>query len=301
MLPVAIVLAAILWLLAEFAADSLLQWQTLGGLAAIAFIAYSLIEVNAVHSFIRTGTSFHTSVFLIFFTSVPALYVQGITFLVPCLFMLQIGMLFGSFENPYASTPVFNSFLSLGLITLIQPYFLLLVPVVYLQLGYLRSFSLRTFLAGIMGLSLPYWLLWGYAAYSGDYSYLILKLQGLVSFSHIDFSHLGIEQCLTYVFFFLLSVISGFHTYDSSYKEKVHTRLMLHVVVIMEIFVNLMLIFQPQHFNVLMSVLVILCSITSGYMFSVKFTPFTRVFIYFVLILWLVVLIFNLWTLFNLF
>ena len=300
-LPVVIVMSLVLWTIAEFGGGHLLQWQTLGGLLACVFIVYSLIEVNTAYSFIRTGTLFHTSLFMLMYTAVPSLYVFGVSYLVPCLFVILLGMIFGSFENLYASGSVFNSFLCLGLMTLLDPYLIMLLPVMFLLLEYLRSFTARTFIAGIMGLCIPYWFIWGYAAYADDYPFLLSKLHALIEFSPIDYSILRIDQYLTYGFVLLLSIVGSYYTYGSSYKEKVHTRLMLHVMIIMQVAFNIMLLLQPSHFNTLMSLQIILASILAGYMFSVTFTPFTRIFSFVALASWLAVCTVNLWIHFKLY
>ena len=300
-LPAVIVVSVILWIVAELGSGHFLRWQTVGGLLAYAFIIYSLIEVNTVYSFIRTGTSFHTSVFLLMFTAVPSLYVSGIDYLVPCLFIILMGMLFGSFENKNAPGSVFNSFLCLGLTTLLDPYFVCLFPVMLLQLEYLRSLTTRTLVAGIMGLCLPYWFIWGYAAFADDYAFLLARLRALITFSPIDYGSLRLDQYLTYAFVLMVSAVGGHHTYTSSYKEKVHTRLMLHVVIMMQVVLNIMLIVQPSHFNTLMSLQIVLSSILAGYMLSTTFTPFTRIFSYVAVAFWIAVCTLNLWTHFKLY
>ena len=298
-LPVAIVLAALTWAAAEIGCDHLLKWQSLGGLAAMAFMAYSLIEVNTIHSFIRTRTSFHSSLFLLLYSAMPFLYVYGYDYTVTCLFLVMLGMLFACFENKSASRPVFNSFLALGVITLIDPYFIWLAPVMYLMLGYMRSLGGRTFFAGLMGLLLPYWVLLGYAAMTGDYSVIIPRIGAFLNFAPLDYGVLDVGRVFSWGVVLILSVVSCIHTYSSSYKEKVHTRLMLHVVIFAQLAVNVMLVAQPGHFSSLMSVQTLLCAITSGYMFSLSFTPVTRVFAFFATALWLVMCGFNLWTLFS--
>ena len=295
-LPAAIVMSALIWVAAEAGCGHLLRWQSLGSLAALAFIAYSLIEINTIYSFIRTRTSFHTSLFLLLYTAAPFLYIHGYSYAVPCLLLIVLGMIFSCFENKHASKAVFNSFLALGLITLMDPYFIWMVPVLYLMLGYMRSLGGKTFFAGLMGVCLPYWYLWGYAAFTGDYSVIAPRLQAFILFSPIDYSCLGPDRIATWGAVLLLSIVSGIHTYVSSYKEKVHTRLMLHVVIISQVCTNLMLLLQPGHFNALLSVQTVLCAITTGYMFSLTFTAATRIFTFVTAALWVALCTLNLWT-----
>lgn len=298
-LPTVITMSALIWVAAEFGSGHLLRWQSLGALAAQAFIAYSLIELNTIYSLIHTRTSFQSSLFLLLYTASPFLYVHGYSYAIPCLFLVVLGMTFACLENKHASKSVFNAFLALGVITLIEPYFIWLVPVMYLLLGYMRSLGGKTFFAGLMGLCLPYWYLWGYAAVADDYSVLLPRLRAFASFEAIDYSCLAVNQLATWGVVLLLSVVSSVHTYAASYKENVHTRLMLHVVIFSGIAVHLMILLQPQHFTALMSLQTVLCAITAGNMFSLTFTPATRIFSFFTAGVWLALCTLNLWMHFS--
>ena len=74
--------------------------------------------------------------------------------------------LFQSYESPHASTAIFHAFLWMGLSSLILPCIAWITPLLYIHMINLRSLEGKTFFAGIIGFTLPYWLLLGYDLYT---------------------------------------------------------------------------------------------------------------------------------------
>lgn len=287
--PIAILISLSLW------GGTFSGWDNIMALAMCAFVAYMLIEINTKYSLIRTRASLVSSFFLLFYSALPFMHIGTINCMVPLLFLLLLNTLFKSYESAEASVPIFHSFFCLGLITLIEPYFILLTPVMYLYMNYLRSFSARTFFAGLLGISIPYWLFLGYAVYTHDCSLVWIALQQLISFAPIDYSVLHLQQCVSWGVLFFIFCISSLYMVYSSYKEKVQTRIMLHIIAMMEIIINVMLALQPQHFISLFTIQMILGAVAIGYFFSFSFTRYTRILSIVIALLWGALCLFNLW------
>lgn len=106
---------------------------------------YLLIELNTTFALIHTRTTLSSALFLTLYAfcpfSMPTHRQSGFRFSLGILFAL-----FQSYEAFYASTPVYHAFLLLGLGSLAIPPVLYLIPLIYIAMGDLRSFSARTFL-----------------------------------------------------------------------------------------------------------------------------------------------------------
>ena len=288
-LPVAILLSLALW------GGTAYDWKNVGALVSCTFIAYLLIEFNTQFSLIRTRTTLPTSLYLLFYSSLPFLHACGTAAAISPLFLLLLFFLFKSYESPRAPVAVFHTFLCLGCIALLDAYFLYLAPLIYGCMFYLRTFSIRTFFAGLLGSGLPFWLLIGYGAYQQDLSFLIEIVRSLADLRPIDYTHLAFNQFVSWAVITLIGLVTGLHTLRASYKEKVQTRVMLHLLIVMEAGVNLLLLLQPHHFNHLMSVLMVITSLPAGYMFSLTFTRYTRLLTVAVLVTWILLCLLNLW------
>ena len=288
-LPVAILLSLAVW---GSTADT---WSDIGVVFSCAFIAYLLIELNTRFSLIRTRTTLPSSLFLLFYAALPFLNAGGEEGIFPPLFLLALFCLFSSYESPRAPVAVFHAYLCLGLMSFVDACYCYLLPVMYLSMCVLRSFSARTFFAGLVGICLPYWLCWGVGMYRHDTAFLHDRLQQLVAFSPMDYSGLPLNACLSWAVAVLVAGVTGVHVYRSSYKEKVQIRVMLHVLLVMEVGVHLLLLLQPSRFNSLMGVQLLLGSITAGYMFSLTFTRYTRWASAVLVAVWCLMCLMNLW------
>lgn len=288
-LPVAILVSLAVW---GSTADA---WTHVGALFSCAFIAYLLIELNTRFSLIRTRTALPSSLFLLSYVTLPFLNADGLEAVFPPLFLLLLFSLFGSYESPRAPVAVFHAFLCLGLMSLADAYYCYLLPVLYLSMCILRSFSARTFFAGLVGMCLPYWLCWGVSTYLHDYAFLYGCLHRLTAFSPIHYSQLPLNVCLSWAVEVLVAWVTGIHVYRSSYKEKVQTRVMLHVVLAMEVGIHLLLLLQPVHFNSLMSIQILLAALTTSYMLSLTFTRYTRWVTAVLVTVWCLLCLMKLW------
>ena len=107
---------------------------------------YLLIELNTTFALIHTRTTLPSALFLTLYAFCPFLHAYTPAVWLPVLFLGILFALFQSYEAFYASTPVYHAFLLLGLGSLAIPPVLYLIPLIYIAMGDLRSFSARTFL-----------------------------------------------------------------------------------------------------------------------------------------------------------
>lgn len=270
-------------------------WLDAVALAAGAFVAYLLIEMNTRFSLIRTRTAFPSSLFLLFYAAIPMLHVGTADCLIPVLFLGMLSMLFKSYESLYASTTIFHAFLYLGLASLIEPYLISLFPVFYFHMIYLRSLSYKTFFAGLIGVGIPYWFLLGYASCTGNIELFSSSVGRLVHFLPIDYGVLSLQAYVSWGAVAVISLVSMVYMLNSSYKDKVQTRIMLYMLAMTEIWVNLLPALQPQHIGAFLPLQIILGAIMTGHSLALTFNRFTHVYCIFVLTVWALLFLFNLW------
>lgn len=147
-LPAVFFISLILWLI-----PSIGDWEQLGSFLCASACAYLLQETDTRFALIRTRTTLPSALFLLGYASFTFLHGWSASCLLPVCFIGILYSLFHSYESPYASTTIFHAFLWLGIAGLIVPTFCWLAPFMYIYMINLRSFSARSFFAGIIGLS----------------------------------------------------------------------------------------------------------------------------------------------------
>ena len=158
-----------------------------------------------------------------------------------------------------------------------------------------RSLSLKSFFAGLTGLCMSYWLFFGYAFYYDKMNLFYHPLQELIHFQPISYGTLGMDRIISCGIITLISLVSSVHYFHVSYLDKVRTRIFLFFLIAVEAWIYLLGILQPQHFDILLQMQVIVGSILTGHLFTLTHNRFTGIFFIITFVLLIVLTIYNLW------
>ena len=158
-----------------------------------------------------------------------------------------------------------------------------------------RSLSLKSFFAGLTGLCVPYWLFFGYAFYYDKMNLFYHPLQELIHFQPISYGTLGMDRIISCGIITLISLVSSVHYFHVSYLDKVRTRIFLFFLIAVEAWIYLLGILQPQHFDILLQMQVIVGAILTGHLFTLTHNRFTGIFFIITFVLLIVLTIYNLW------
>ena len=110
----------------------------------------------------RTRSVFATFIYILTVSCVPLLHTQVEAHVCALLYVGFVVSLLGMYKDAHAVKSAYNAGLLLAVLALFEPYFLLLIP--FWQIGIMmqRSWSLRTFLASVLGMLTPAVLVgWG--------------------------------------------------------------------------------------------------------------------------------------------
>ncbi len=296
------------WSLPVVAVFTLLVWwvfaerplSDFGALVCVGLTPYLLGELNTRFMLVRTRTTSPSWFFLLLVVVTPYLFRWSAGCMLPVFFSCMLFSLFRSYESHYASTTIFHAFLFLGLCSLVFPHFLWLVLPLYLHMIPLRSFSAKTFFAGLVGVSIPYWLAFGYSLYSGDSVWFQRLALRPFRLEMPDYVGVPIPDVIMYGVVALLYVCYVVFYFQSAYKDKVHTRILLNTVVWMGVWINLLILLCPQALGSLLPVLFVPTAILAGHLYSLTFGLYVRISFYVTLGLLFLLFLFHIWIhLFN--
>ncbi len=287
-LPLVTGLLALLYLLT---AQSLADGATLG---IALLVSYTLIEVNTGFALIHTRTSLPSVFYLATFAGCFCLHSFAWTDCFPLLFLLLLASLFRSYESGNATVAIFHAFFLWGIGTVFIPGLLCLLPVLLFQMFLLRSMSLRTLGAALVGWLAAYWMRGVYLLATGETASLWTPFSQPI-FGSIDYSVLPNYQIISIFVLLGVTTVCSLQAMGSAYKEKVQTRIFLQSVFALQIGLLLFMLLQPLHLVVLLPVQLMLGALMFGVYYAQTYNRITRYTFPLILLVILAVFLYNLW------
>lgn len=268
-LPVVILFCLIIW------GTGSSSWSDLGTLGIVAFSGYLMIEMNTAFTLIRTRTTFPVCIYWyvisIFFFLHPFTWSN----FVQLAFLLSVFQLFFSYECSHAQTHIFHAFLFIGLGSLLFPQLIYFSPLFAFSMITFRALSAKSFFASLLGLSIPYWFLFGYAFYFDEMHLFYAPVNEMLHFYSIDYTLLLPQEVLSEIFILFLLIISSLHYFQVAYMDKTKTRIYLSFLVFAGWWTTLFVVLQPQHLHQLLPIQCICTAFLSGHLFTLTRNRFS--------------------------
>ena len=222
-LPVAAFLTTLLW-----CAEGIYTLYRLLGWGVCGLTAYFWVETNNAHSLIRIRSRLTPSIYLWMTGCIFCLHPLQDGLIVSCLVLASYYLLFKSYQQTEAVSPIFHSFLCLGIGSLFFPQLLFFAPFyLWYTAVYLRSLTWRTFWAAMTGLILPYWFMAGYFLYTEDFGRFTGHFQELILFQPIyyeNYRNFDFLQISTIGLVIAFTIIAALHGIRTSFNDKIRTR-----------------------------------------------------------------------------
>lgn len=259
-LPVTIMFAVPAWLAgSEKAPDKILWW---GGLAVTIVIAGFLLEFSNRNSLLRIRSYMIPSVFLVMAASMTFAQTLTWNWLPPACFLLAYYSAFLSYQNYRSQGYSFHTFAFLGIGALVFPQMLYFAPLfLFFMLVQLRSMSAKSFVASLLGLSIPIVLRETYFLLNGTTTKIDSFWLALQTFAPTDYTILDEHRMVSAAFVIIISAVAMIHFMRTKFNDKIRTRMFFYVIMLNEIALMSFIALQPQHFDVLFRLLVVNSSI----------------------------------------
>ena len=274
--------AALIGLLS--AAASLLgampSYEGLASLACFALTAYMMVEMSNANALIRVRSRMVTSTFIVLSAAgglvvgpVPPVATQ-LSFVAACL------ILFSTYQDKRSMGRTFYAFFFIGLASCTSAQTFLLVPVVWLLMAtQLQSFSWRNWMASLLGLLTPYWLMLPWLILERDFTLWTNHVQRLITFHQpFDYTAVSLPQAAVFLFTLTLSIVGMVHFWHRSYEDKIRIRLLYGFFTAMTLVCAVFLIVQPQHYATLMRLLLVFASPLIAHFFTLTSSRLTNAF-----------------------
>lgn len=237
----------------------------------------------------------------------PGLFIAligGSWFLIPlhsgniCLavMLLAIYILLTTYQQRHAITEYVTSYALLGIITILSPKWMLLIPVFIIGCGLIQSLTLRTFMAAIIGLILPYWIGGGLLFLFDEMDHFFIPFIQLAEFCPIQHDELSLHQITALVLLLFLVIPSMFHYPGSSFSIREKARICYNILFVMFVSTLVLVLLQPCLVNEFYPLLTAVASIFVTQMLISARGRFRSIYFLILLLLYLIFITQPIWT-----
>lgn len=316
-LPVSILLSLVCWTVAALLlpsptaakpAEEYSLWQMLGfpGLSdgislAAGYLLYSLaawllILLNNTYAIIRMRASVQTVVYILLVAVCSTLHPWHAGNVAALALVLALFFLFGSYQHSQPAANVFHAFVFLGAGSMALPQLTFLVPVFWIGAYNFKALQPKSFVASLLGWSLPYWFLLGHAYFYGEMKLFYQPFRELVRFTPVAQGWL-LYEIAPLAYLLVLLMVSAAHCLVAGYEDKIRTRSYLHFLIFLSFCLLVFTVLQPPLAVHLLPLLLVPGCILVGHLFVLTSSRASNVFFIAALAGLFLLFGFNLWML----
>lgn len=276
-LPIVSVYAIVIWLLA-----GLIQENWWIQFAIFAMCTYLMVELNNANALIRIYSRMVSCTFLVLSCMACFMFGSLSGAVLELCIIAAYSTLFHSYQDKKSTGWIYYTFLLLGLSSLVFVHILYYIPVLWLVIAFkIQSLSWRTFFASLLGLLTPYWFAGVYFVYTQDIDTPLAHFAKLNVFeSFFDFSQLSVVQIIVYVFMFIMTITGTVHYFRTRYNDKIRIRMLFDCFIIIDLLTFVLLTLQPQHYDMLMRIIIINTSPLLAHFIALTHTRWTNIAFY---------------------
>lgn len=253
-LPITATLAALVWVAVGLMVGNI--W------IEFAFTIIStllMVELNNRNALMRTYSRMVSCSFLVLVTMATLPYPQLKGSIVTMCFIAFYLILWNGYQDHRSTGWTFYAFFCIGLASTVFIQVGYYVPFLWLLMRFFtNSFSVRTFLASILGIIVPYWFTAGYYLYTDNIQGLIDHFAEFVNYLDLfDYSQFTDHQVINIAYILLLGIIGMVHFMRTSYADKIRTRMIYESFILIDFVSLAFLILQPQHHSELSGIMIV--------------------------------------------
>lgn len=266
-------------------------------LTCLAVSTLLLLVLNSTHQLIRVVSQATPAMFLLLVAAAIFIFPDLMAEIMTLCFIAIFFMLFHCHQRDVSPGWVFYGFFCLGLAAMVFVQALYYVPLLWVLMATcLRAMTAKTFWASILGLLTPYWLAGPFIIYFWGTDVVTTHFMQLAQFLPLgDYSMLGEHEWLTVGWTALLTIIGIVHYANQGYQDKLRTRLLHEMVIIIDIATFVFLALQPQHYKMLLGVAIAYTSLLIAHYLTLTHTWLTNISFHIILIVTLAIIAYNTW------
>lgn len=302
-LPVVVLYAIAVWLASGLLIPSVpITSEGLWKGAWVQFVcffvsAYVMVELNNSNALIRIYSRTVSCSFIVLLCAGCFLFGSMGGAITQLCVVASNALAFRSYQDKQSMGWIYYAFLCVGLASSVFVQVLFYVPFLWLMMFFqLTSLSWRTFFASILGLLTPYWFALPVLLYKGEPDVLVQHFVALADFVFpFDYAQLTVNELLLFVLVVVLGITGTIHYWRKQSSDSIRTRLFYSCFIQMWLLTVIFLVLQPQHYDMLIRILIINVSPLIAHFLSLTYTRITNIAFYVICSVAVLLMLFSLW------
>jgi hypothetical protein len=293
-LPITAFYSIGIWLIAGLVSQ---QWWIQFGCFVVS--ALMMMFLNKENMLIRIYSRLVSSAYLVLSCAAVFLFASRSSAIMQMGAAISLFLLWHCYQDKKSVGWTFYTFLCLGAGSIVHSQVLYYLPIFWIMMAwFIFSLSWRTFFASLLGLITPYWFCLPYYALQGEDCIELLTnhLSTLLAIvSYPDYSVLNMTQLVFLAILILLMVIGSSHFIANSYKDTIRVREIYYSFITTAIYSLLLVLIQPQCYDMVIHVLILVVSPMIAHFFALTHSRFTNILFIITLTVILLFTGYNLW------
>lgn len=266
-------------------------------LAFLTVSTYLMMELNNSYALIRIYSRMVSCSFLALTSMATFLFPSLREAIVQLCLITSYTIIFHTYQDKDSPGLIFYAFLCLGIASVLFIQILYFVPLLWLLMGFkMMAFSFRMFCASIVGLITPYWFLAPLSYFTGHFDSLVTHITGIAYFQPLfQYGQFNDHHYITFAFVCLVAIIGTVHYLRTSHMDKIRTQMIYELLMWMNLLTVIFIILQPQHFEILLGIMIVNTSPFIGHFLALTHTRMTNLTFYILIFFILFITAYNLW------
>lgn len=260
---------------------------------------YLMVQISNFNVLIRIYSRMVSIAFIFLFSAAIFLFPSLSGAVAQVCFIAALMAFYNCYQDKASPGWTFYTFLCLGTGSLADIHLLYFVPLFWLMMATIvYSLCWRTFLASLIGLLTPYWFwtAWLLFQTNGHFTTLTDHVAALADIQIPAYTSFPLQQALLLGFVIILGITGMIHFLRTSSRDKIRTRQLYYSFYIIGTSAFVFILLQPQHFDLLIRIMMIATSPLIGHFLALTKTKVTNISFIVITIIALVITTVNLWT-----
>ena len=264
--------------------DALSQALFFVNLGLIVITCILLLVMNNSFSIIRNKTLLPCLFYTLFLVTDTDIFFSFSGNVVTLVIVLVFFQLFKFYQKTRTNEEAFNIGFIVAIGSLLAPRILLFVPVIWIGFSFFKVNSIKVYLASIMGILTPYWLVFFWLVYKGNLQDFLTPFQNLFGYNPGTVLHFETSGWIRMIFTVFITILAIINFQLHNFMDKIRSRIIFYFLFTIMVIVGILLSLGIVPLNEYGGIYFLIAALFASHYFSTANSRINTIFFYLVLI-----------------